>query len=129
MWQLLSVLLSILAILCYAVQHYDPDGRFSMAQLTLLEEIHIPIVTALMQSHKQLISAAEITLGDYDGWLHRYEKIDANGLETIIGRWWSPGRGGAGKHCLPPTWRSLLDVLRKMNMEELSQQIEKYLKR
>lgn len=100
-----------------------------MTQLSLLEEAGIPIVTALTQCHKQLISSAEIALGDYDGWLRRYEKIDANGLETIIDRWWWPGRGGAGKPNLPPTWRSLLDVLKKLNKEELGQQIDKYLKK
>ena len=33
----------------------------------------------------------------------------------------------SGRSCFPPTWKSLLSVLKNLNLEELSQQIKDYL--
>ena len=42
-------------------------------------------------------------------------------IEVIVGQWES----GNSQH--PPTWRSLLAVLRELDLTDLSQQIEDYM--
>ena len=91
-----------------------------MSSLTRLEAANIPIVTALSPAYMQLASAAEVTL-DKDTKQKMMLGVDENQcLETVIEQW------QAGRSQLPPTWRSLKDALRKMNMKNLSQQIDNF---
>ena len=99
---------------------YDPECQFNMSSLTRLEAANIPVVTALSPAYMQLASAAEVTL-DKDTKQKMMLGVDENQrLETLIEQW------QAGRSQLPPTWRSLKDALRKMNMEILSQQIKSF---
>ena len=112
----------ILVMFAHAVSSYDSGDQFNMSSLSKLEEANIPIVTALksVDTLKQLVSAARITLTEEDK-----EKLDENfcedDIDIVIERWLT------GASLLPPTWRSLHDVLRQINMAELSQQIVEFL--
>ena len=99
---------------------YDPDRQFNMSSLYRLEAANIPVVTVLKQTHTQLVAAAGIILTN-----HLKEKLaDEDNkdeyLDIVIDQWQS------GRSQLPPTWRSLYEVLRKINLDYLSQQIEEF---
>ena len=94
-----------------AVSPYDPDSLFSMSSLSRLEEgAGIKIVSSLVQIPiQQLLSTTGIPL------------TENASIEVIVGQWES----GNSQHL--PTWRSLLAVLRELDLTELSQQIEDYM--
>ena len=85
-----------------------------MSSLSRLEAANIPVVTALSQTTPtQLVAAAGIT--------EVYLSSKQEQVEIVIKQWQS------GRSQLPPTWRSLHKVLRKMNLGYLSWQIENHL--
>ena len=86
-----------------------PNRKLSEGALLALELVGVPVLSSLpMEKDKQLAAAigAQYT-------------SDSEVLEE----WLSGGISST----LPPTWRSLYEVLRELDMEELSQQIEEYL--
>ena len=87
-----------------------------MSALSRLEGVGIQVVTSLAKVHTELIQAAGITLE------HRLVSDPAQAVEIVISQWESPG-----KSRLSPTWMSLFDVLKKLELNELSVQIEDYL--
>ena len=94
-----------------AVSPYDPDSEFSMNSLCRLEEgAGIKIVTTLAEIAAQLAAVLGVEL-------RRGEEQ----VEMVIGKWES----GQSKH--PITWRSLLDILKELDLEDLSQEIENYM--
>ena len=103
---------------------YDPDSRFSMSALCRLENKGIQVLTSLGILQRQLMVAAKITFIAKAG--SEYKKLRSNeskdAVEVII-RQWILGDNSA----LPPTWRSLHQVLRELGLEELSQEIEEFL--
>ena len=97
---------------------YDPDGQFSMSALCRLENKGIHVLKSLERLQRQLMKAANVTFtakADTE-----YKKLRS--VEIII-RQWTLGDNSP----LPPTWRSLYQVLRELGLEELSQQIEEFL--
>ena len=87
-----------------------------MGALSKLEGVGIQVVTSLAKVHTELIQAAGITLE------HRLVSDPAQAVEVVISQWESPGKS---RH--PPTWASLFHVLKKLELNELSVQIEDYL--
>ena len=91
------------------VSPYDPDSRFSMNSLTRLEGgAGIKIVTSLAEIPAQLAAAIGVAGEEQQ-------------VEVVIRKWES----GQSQHSV--TWRSLLDVLRRLDLEDLSQEIEDYM--
>ena len=101
------------------VSPYDPDGRFSMSALCRLENNGIQVLTMLRSCRKKLAEAANVTFTARASFEFKYSSLK---LEMVI-RQWTLGASPA----LPPTWRSLYQVLRELGLEELSQQIEEFL--
>ena len=95
---------------------FNPENQFSMGALSRLEGVGIPVVTSLAKVHTELIQAAGITLE------HQHVSDSAQAVEIVIRKWESPG-----KSRLPPTWTSLFSILKKLELKELSMQIEDYL--
>ena len=87
-----------------------------MSALSRLEGVGIQVVTSLAKVHTELIQAAGITLE------HRLVSDPTQAVEIVISQWQSPG-----KSRLPPTWTSLFGILKKLELKELSVQIEDYL--
>ena len=82
---------------------------FSYGALDRLEAAGVQIVTSLEKILKQLADAIGLPNSNY----YKY-------VETAISKWME------GYSHRPVTWRSLLDVLKELNQEELVQQIEGY---
>ena len=104
----------------YAVPAYDPDSQLSMSALYRLEAAGIKVVTTLAGIHKHLTATAGIFLNDYIR-----STFSTCGpeecVEAVISNW-------LYRRCsLPPTWRSLLDVMRSQGLEELAEEIEIHL--
>lgn len=81
-------------------------------------------MTSLTKAHlKRLVAAAGIKLDDLE-----YELCYSTEVEhsmAILKQW--SCYNGKNPQCRPPTLRSLLEVLREVDLEQLSQQIEDYL--
>ena len=91
---------------------YDPDSRFSMNSLSRLEGVAgIKIVTSLAEIPAQLAAVLGVSL----------MAGEEQQVEIVIGKWES----GQSQH--PITWRSLLDILKELDLEDLSQEIEDYM--
>lgn len=92
------------------VPPYDPDSTFSMNSLSRLEEgAGFNIVKSLAEIPAQLASVLGVTT-----------EMDQQ-VEITIKKWVS---GGSQR---PLTWRSLLDILWELDLEDLSQEIENYM--
>ena len=86
---------------------YNPDGQFSKSALSRLEDTGLQIVSSLdnvCTELKDILGLNKLLI-----------------VREVISEWVS----GRSHH--PPTWRTLLDILRKLDLVELSQQIEDYL--
>ena len=73
-------------------------------------------MTTLKELHQQFTLSASIDVGDT---LHATSATDK--LKKIFQLWLS------GKSPLPPTWRSLYQVLRELNLEEMIRDIKECL--
>ena len=90
---------------------------FSMSSLSKLEEgAGIKVLSSLAKIPAQLASLAGVTLHDQAGTSNKKACVEA-----VIEQWKSVG----GKH--PPTWKSLLDILKELDLEDLNQAVEDYL--
>ena len=100
------------------VSQIDPDSRFTMSALSRLEGgAGIQVVTSLTKTYVQLMEIAGITVD----WENQRQPNPDRRIEIVIHKWETQ------KSLRPPTWRSLLDILRELGMNELSQQITDYL--
>ena len=99
----------------HAVPPYDADNVLSEEAFCRLEIAQVPVVTSLEKVPDQLaeVIGASRELTDGYGW------------EDVVDLW-VDGHGNWASH-RPPTWRSLYEVLRELDLETLSQQIEDYL--
>ena len=83
-----------------------------MSSLSRLEEgAGIKIVTSLAEIPAQLAAVLGV----------RLMTGEEQQVEVVIGKWES----GQSQH--PITWRSLLDILKELKLEDLSQEIEDYM--
>ena len=110
-----------LTCLLLIVSPYDPDSQFSMSALCRLENKGIPVLKSLEPLHKELAVVAKVALSG--GANSEYMHSDPRNATEIIIRQWTLGE----KPILPPTWRSLYQVLRELGLEDLSQEIEEFL--
>ena len=101
----------------HTVSRYNPDSRFSMSALTRLEDTGLQIFTSLNRSRTELKNI----LGMDTLWCVQNHWNCILGSDVI--EEWVSGR--LSRHS--PTWMTLLNILRKLNLVELSQQIEDYL--
>ena len=74
-------------------------------------------MTSLAETLSQVVSAAGINLS-LKGLPEHENRI--NLLKIAVGEWES------GNSLLPPTWKSLLDILENLHLEDLSQLIKTY---
>ena len=93
-----------------------------MSALSRLEGVEIQVVTSLAKVHTELVKAAGINLSWIDLRQGQLLSDPVKSVEIVISQWKSPG-----KSRLPPTWMSLFDVLKKLELNELRVQIEDYL--
>ena len=89
---------------------YDPDSQFSKGGLCRLEAAGIPVMTSLEKVGKKVAAAIGVHYNPY---------FNVNILEEWASMEMTSTR--------PPTWRTLYEVLRELDLEELSQEIEEYL--
>ena len=89
---------------------YNPNSQFSRGALCRLEAAGIPIVTSLEKVDEKLAAAIGIQ----------------NTRKVLVLEKWASGTFPSTH---PPTWRTyaLFEVMRELNLEELSQEIEEYL--
>ena len=97
------------------------DDQFSIIALHKLEAADIPVVTALTEKFKQGHCPVS-------GVLKRdcYDSLVASDQHwrAFLDEWLS---SEPADRSLPPTWRSLFEVLRQLDLEWLSQDIEDHL--
>ena len=85
----------------------------------------IQIVSALANIHSQLITTSGVQLQEQDRYrraLPDPQRDPGRYVEEVFSQW------SAGHSHRPPTWRHLLEVLRDIDLVELSQQIEMFMK-
>ena len=82
---------------------YNPDSQFSKGALSRLEAAGIPVLTSLEKVDEKLAAA-----------------IGAQNTSKVLKKWAS----GEFLSTRPPTW---YEVMRELDLEELSQEIEEYL--
>lgn len=98
-------------LLTTLVSPYTSDSQFSRSALHRLEATGIPVMTSIAGVQKPLAVAIGV----------QYNSYQSPDIDKILEQWVS------GNTSQPPTWRSLYDVLRKLDLEELSEQIDEYL--
>ena len=89
---------------------FDPESSFTLRALSLLESAAgIPVMTTLSDytRHIQNILGLSMTIN-----------LDLNG---VLNYWIS------GILWLPPSWRNLLLIIRRLHLDELAQKMETYL--
>lgn len=101
----------------FTVSPFDPDSVFDMCALSKLEAAGVEVVTSLYKVYKQFAIAAGLSV---DLKHHQVESAEKC-VDVLIQQWldggWNPQ---------PPTWRLLFNILRTLNLEELSEQIREY---
>ena len=110
----------------FTVSPFLYDGTFSLSALSRLEGKGLQVLSALDEIYTQLAAAVAVTPNQYlKMTLKRLtdKKVSTFGLhaEDVLCKWIE----GQGRY--PPTWRALLQVLKELNLGELSQRIEDYL--
>ena len=112
-----------------AVPSYSPEIAFPRNVLTRLEAVMgIQIVSFLAEHHSTLTSSSGVELlprvDDYGDEIALPDPNTepAKYVEEVMLQW------SAGRSHRPPTWRQLLTVLQDMDLIQLSQQIEEFVK-
>jgi hypothetical protein len=98
--------------LIIAVLSYDPDSCFSISALFKLEAAGVPVVTLLARNLPQFVKACGVALNT---------KKSEGSVVAALKQW------NTESHPQPRTWRSLFEVLNKVDLGNLSHQIEEYL--
>ena len=90
-----------------AATPFNPESPFNMRALSLLESVAgIPVMSTLSDYTQRI----EGILG-----LVAFGHLDLN---TLLNHWISN---------VPPTWKSLLLIIRQLNLDDLAQRMETYL--
>ena len=98
----------------HAVTSYDPDSRFTTSALSRLEGVGIPVMTSLNTNIQLLRPVLSTSVPN---------AYTFNDTTSLLNTWLS----SHVSNCLPPTWKSLLLIIRLLNLDDLAQQIETYL--
>lgn len=115
--------------LCFIGSSFDPDSKFVFNVLSRLEAVMgIQIVSVLANKYSVLETSSGVKLMDrFDSRKGEVtftysEKNPVLKVREITRQWlW-------GRSHRPPTWKQLLDVLQDIDLTELSQQIEAFMK-
>ena len=131
LFQTLALLTYLMIYCCFflSVSSYSPEIEFPHNVLTRLEAVMgIQIVSVLAEHHSSLTSSSGVELlprVDDDGdeiALPDPNTEPAKYVEEVIFQW----SAGRSRHF--PTWRQLLTVLQDMDLVQMSQQIEEFIK-
>ena len=91
-----------------AVLPFDLQSQFTMRALSLLEAAGIPLMSSLGSYTKDIAMTLWITIRPLlHAWLHPQTKATAT---------------------YPPTWNSLLQITSQLELHDLAERIETYLK-
>ena len=101
-----------LKIVDTAVTPFDPNSNFIISALTLLEAAGVPVMSSL----NNYTGRVQMILGIL------YLLPMGLSSEQLFHYWLT--RGGK----LPPTWRSLLQIIRQLSLDDLAYQVETYLR-
>ena len=107
----------------YAVSPFDPDTHFSTRALHWLEGMGIQIISSLADIHMELKTLARVPMTvdiQYQTSDKMFKEHPQETVEIFITHWKSKSQSSR----YPPTWRSLLDILKDLGLNELSQRIE-----
>ena len=104
--------------LCDSVSTFDPDSKFFPGVLLRLEAaMGIQIVSAIANVYSKVATKSGVQLEGVE--LPDPQEEPSKYVMEVISMW------SAGHN---RTWRELLDVLRDVELQDLSQQIEAYMK-
>ena len=95
----------------YTVLLYAMDDRFSMKSLFSVEKTHgIPLLSGLTEKFKDF----QLEMED-----------DQPDTISAISKWLHRSSGSKGKQ---PTWQNLVSILRRIDCENLANQVESFIK-
>ena len=115
-----------------AVSPFDPDSNFTMRALSLVEVAGIPMMHSIDIYTEEIRTTVSIrhmkseSQTDEPMWHLGERSSSRHFLQSRVGRLFADWLKGGGK--LPPTWRSLLQVIRQLGLDDLANQVETYLK-
>jgi len=101
------------------VSSFSLSGRFSGYSLSKLEELGMPVLKVMAAAASRVKEAVRLDLEEEENKLTM--AAGREGVAAVL-EFWRDGKGSR-----PPTWRSLIEVLREISEEKLSQEIESYL--
>ena len=110
---------------------YNPDSNFTMRALTLVEAAGVPVMRNIETHSRHIRDTVGFKVSEHrvsdpktDPFLLRLTSLTHVSSEclSVFTDWLT--RGGK----LPPTWRSLLHVIRQLGLDDLANQVETYLK-
>ena len=111
---------------------FDSDSNFTMRVLSLVEVAGIPVMHSIDIYTEEIRKTVSIRhmksepRTDERMW-HLGERSSSRHFWwSSVGRLFADWLKGGGK--LPPTWRSLLQVIRQLGLVDLANQVETYLK-
>ena len=102
---------------------FDPDNHFSTRGLHWLEDMGIQIMSSLASIYRQLKTLAGVPMTvdiQHQTSDEMFEEHPRETIEIFIIHWKSKSQNSR----YPPTWRSLLDILKDLGLKELNQRIE-----
>ena len=102
------------------VPSFSSNTKFSELALSKLEEHGMPVLKAMEILVNDVKKAIKLHLNAEEE--NKLSEITGEEYVSAVLRLWLAGKG-----LRSPTWQSLLDLLRDINEEKLSQQIESYL--
>ena len=100
----------------HVVTSYNPDSQFTTSALSRLEDVGIPVMTALNNSvnfFRQILGVLRSI---------SYPSAFPNAT-SVLSAWLFSGMFSR----LLPTWKNLLLIIRLLNLDDLAQRIETYL--
>ena len=92
---------------------FDPNHNFTMSALSKVEVAGIPVMSSLNSFYGYI----QFKLGFHCTTPHNMSSIQ------LLADWSARAQGE-----LPPTWRSLLHIIRQLGLDDLGFEIEAYLK-
>ena len=101
----------------FVVSPYDLDGQISMSAFSRLEAAGISVLASLARFRTQIATRAGVSDSHSGRTYTGIERLELMVSEWVAGKW----------NLLPPTWRSLFEIMDKLGLEEISHQIDRNL--
>ena len=96
------------------VSLYNPAAQYERHALSRLQAVGIPVVTSIAQNHRQFCKICQLVTRKWPKKTSQFEQG-----EQLVSEWERANYSAL-------TWSGLYEVLRRLELEELSQQIEEY---